>query len=142
MRLECGFPQWLVALFFAAALGANAPAAQPKIYIVTDLEGASGVYKFAQTREPGNPSGEQAMEYLMGDITAVVRGLKAAGAAEILIPIPGFERQSWRQKVKICPKTTLIGPLKRAPVNWKGLITKKAFMKVMVPGGLPCWWNP
>ncbi|MHC4583771.1 MAG: hypothetical protein ACYS3N_04540, partial [Planctomycetota bacterium] len=40
-------------------------AANPiRIYIVTDLEGASGVYKFAQTREPGNPLGEKAKEYL------------------------------------------------------------------------------
>jgi D-amino peptidase len=55
-----------------------------KIYIVTDLEGASGVYKFAQTREPG-PLNDQAKEYLMGDIAAVVRGLRAGGATEILV---------------------------------------------------------
>ncbi|MCS7305638.1 MAG: M55 family metallopeptidase [Thermoguttaceae bacterium] len=55
-----------------------------KIYIVTDLEGASGVYKFAQTQEPG-PLNEQAKEYLMGDIAAVVRGLRAGGATEILV---------------------------------------------------------
>jgi D-amino peptidase len=55
-----------------------------KIYILTDLEGASGVYKFAQTREPG-PLNEQAKEYLMGDIAAVVRGLRAGGAGEILV---------------------------------------------------------
>ena len=36
-----------------------------RIYIVTDLEGASGVYQFAQTREPGHPLGEKAKEYLM-----------------------------------------------------------------------------
>ncbi|MHC4678237.1 MAG: hypothetical protein ACYTEK_06010, partial [Planctomycetota bacterium] len=43
---------WLLVLAcFTAPL-----AAKPlRIYIVTDLEGASGVYKFAQTREPGNP---------------------------------------------------------------------------------------
>jgi len=57
----------------------------PRIYIVTDLEGASGVYKFAQTREPGNPLGETAKEYLMGDIAAVVRGLRDANVAEIVI---------------------------------------------------------
>lgn len=61
-------------------------AANPiRIYIVTDLEGASGVYKFAQTREPGNPLGEKAKEYLMGDIAAVVRGLRAANVAEIVV---------------------------------------------------------
>ncbi len=61
-------------------------AAKPlRIYIVTDLEGASGVYKFAQTREPGNPLGEKAKEYLMGDIAAVVRGLRAANVDEIVL---------------------------------------------------------
>ncbi|HQF14388.1 MAG TPA: M55 family metallopeptidase [Thermogutta sp.] len=55
-----------------------------KIYILTDLEGASGVYKFAQTRESG-PLNDQAKEYLMGDIAAVVRGLREGGATEIIV---------------------------------------------------------
>jgi D-amino peptidase len=58
---------------------------QLKVYIVTDLEGASGVYKFAQTREPETALGQKAMEYLMGDIAAVVRGLRDAGATEITV---------------------------------------------------------
>ena len=73
---------WLLVLTcFIPQLAAN----PIRIYIVTDLEGASGVYKFAQTREPGNPLGEKAKEYLMGDIAAVVRGLRAANVAEIVI---------------------------------------------------------
>ena len=56
-----------------------------KIYILTDLEGASGVYKFSQAREKETPLGQKAMEYLMGDIAAVVRGLRDAGAGEILV---------------------------------------------------------
>jgi len=60
-------------------------AAPRRIYILTDLEGASGVYQFAQTREPGTPLGEKAKEYLMGDIAAVVRGLRSAGVTEILV---------------------------------------------------------
>lgn len=71
----------LVLACFASPLKAD----PPRIYIVTDLEGASGVYKFAQTREPGNPLGEKAKEYLMGDIAAVVRGLRVAGVTEIVI---------------------------------------------------------
>jgi D-amino peptidase len=55
-----------------------------RIYIMTDLEGASGVYQFAQTREPG-PLNDKAKEYLMGDIAAVVRGLRAAGATDIVL---------------------------------------------------------
>ena len=59
--------------------------AQKKIYVVTDLEGISGVYKFTQTRETETPLARQAREYFMGDVAAVVRGLRAGGATEILI---------------------------------------------------------
>jgi D-amino peptidase len=67
---------------FSAGL---ALAAGPKIYVVTDLEGISGVYKFAQTREPGTPLYREACEYFMGDVAAVVRGLRDAGASEVLV---------------------------------------------------------
>ncbi len=56
-----------------------------KIYIMTDLEGVSGVYKFAQTREKDSPLNIQACEYFMGDLAAVVRGLRDGGATEIII---------------------------------------------------------
>lgn len=56
-----------------------------KIYIVTDLEGASGVYKFAQTREPDSRLAHEANAYLMDDIAAVVRGLRSGGATEIVV---------------------------------------------------------
>lgn len=60
--------------------------AQTKIYVITDLEGASGVYKFAQTRDAKETElGRLAMEYLMGDIAAVVRGLREGGATEIVV---------------------------------------------------------
>jgi len=73
---------WVLVLACVVPTLATEP---PRIYIVTDLEGASGVYKFTQTREPGNPLGETAKEYLMGDIAAVVRGLRAAGVTEIVV---------------------------------------------------------
>jgi len=60
-------------------------AAPKKIYVVTDLEGISGVYQFAQTRETETPLARQAREYFMGDLAAVVRGLRAGGATEILV---------------------------------------------------------
>ena len=69
----------------AGCVGARPGGAAPKIYIVTDLEGASGVYKFAQCRDPESPLGREAREYLMGDIAAVVRGLRDAGAGDILV---------------------------------------------------------
>ncbi|MBP7936725.1 MAG: M55 family metallopeptidase [Phycisphaerae bacterium] len=81
--------RWFVAGWLLAGLvgcaGVGQRAAGLKIYIITDLEGASGVYKFAQTREVTDPLYEQAKEYLMGDIAAVVRGLRDAGATEIVV---------------------------------------------------------
>jgi D-amino peptidase len=61
------------------------PAKPLKIYIETDLEGASGVFKFSQTREKDTPLNIEACEFLMGDIAAVVRGLRAGGATEIIV---------------------------------------------------------
>jgi D-amino peptidase len=58
---------------------------QLKIYVSTDLEGVSGVYCFKQTRESGTPLAVQAAEYLMGDIAALVRGLRAGGATEVVV---------------------------------------------------------
>jgi D-amino peptidase len=60
-------------------------AGSKKIYIETDLEGISGVYQFAQTRETKTPLALMAREYFMGDLAAVVRGLRDGGATEILV---------------------------------------------------------
>ena len=60
-------------------------AAGRKIYVITDLEGISGVYKFCQTRETDTPLARQAREFFMGDLEAVVRGLRAGGATEIIV---------------------------------------------------------
>ncbi len=71
---------------FSLMMLSSAPiSAQVKIYIMTDLEGVSGVYKFAQTREKDTPLNIQASEYFMQDLAAVVRGLRDGGATEILI---------------------------------------------------------
>jgi hypothetical protein len=45
----------LLAILLAVLGGVNAVAAQKKIYVITDLEGISGVYQFAQTRENQTP---------------------------------------------------------------------------------------
>ena len=68
--------------------------AQIKIFIETDLEGVSGVYKFSQTREKGTPENIQACEYFMGDLAAVIRGLRDGGATEILV-IDGHGNQAF-----------------------------------------------
>ncbi|HEY5912281.1 MAG TPA: M55 family metallopeptidase [Verrucomicrobiae bacterium] len=71
----------LLCLLAAPVLAATAR----KVYVVTDLEGISGVYQFAQTRETETPLARQAREYFMDDVAAVVRGLRAGGATEVLV---------------------------------------------------------
>jgi hypothetical protein len=58
--------------------------AQIKIYIMTDLEGVSGVYEFSQSREKDTPLNIQACEYFMGDVAAVVRGLRDGALPRLL----------------------------------------------------------
>jgi len=67
--------------------GAAPPAEPPplKIYVNTDLEGISGVFTFAQTREKDTPLNVQACEYFMGDLAAVVKGLRDGGATEVVV---------------------------------------------------------
>ena len=77
--------RWAWAVLFLMMLSTASASAQIKIYIMTDLEGVSGVYKFAQTREKDTPLNIQACEYFMQDLAAVVRGLRDGGATEILI---------------------------------------------------------
>jgi D-amino peptidase len=86
---------WTIALTFGfasacavaeeASQGAKSESKPKKIYIITDLEGASGVYKFAQAYETDTPLAIKAREYFMGDLAAAVRGLRDGGATEILV---------------------------------------------------------
>jgi D-amino peptidase len=71
--------------FILLITGANHISAQIKIYINTDLEGISGVYKFDQTRQKDTPLNIQACEYFMDDLAAVIRGLRDGGANEIVV---------------------------------------------------------
>jgi len=116
-------------------------AADPlRIYIVTDLEGASGVYKFTQTREPGNPLGEKAKEYLMGDIAAVVRGLRAANVAEIVV-LDGHGSQAFvphlmEPGAKYITGKPRPGPLTCLDESFDGLIQLGAHAMMGTPDGV------
>jgi D-amino peptidase len=77
--------QMTVLVLLTGLIVANPVSAQKKIYILTDLEGISGVFKFGQTREKDSPQNIQACEYFMDDLSAVVRGLLDGGATEILV---------------------------------------------------------
>lgn len=56
-----------------------------KIYISTDLEGISGVYRFAQTREYGTPENIEARHLLMGEVNAAVAGAFDGGATRVVV---------------------------------------------------------
>ncbi len=79
-------PSAVSAGFLLISMLFTSPArAQIKIYVNTDLEGISGVFKFAQTREKDTPLNLLACEYFMGDVAAVVRGLRDGGATEVVV---------------------------------------------------------
>ena len=81
-----GWLRWVCVAGALAAVGQAVDGKEPlKVYIDTDLEGASGVYKFSQTREKDSPLNLAACRYLMDDIAAVVRGLRDAGVEKIVI---------------------------------------------------------
>jgi len=133
----------LVVLFFVMGCLRLCLAAEPRrIYIVTDLEGASGVYKFAQTREAGNPLGETAKEYLMGDIAAVVRGLRAGGATDIVV-LDGHGSQAFVPHL-MEPGARYItglprpGPLTGLDGSFAGLVQLGAHAMMGTPDGVLC----
>ena len=127
----------LVLACFVPLLAAKNP---PRIYIVTDLEGASGVYKFAQTREPGNPLGEKAKEYLMGDIAAVVRGLRDANVTDVVV-LDGHGSQAFVPHL-MAPGAKYItgkprpGPLTGIDESFAGLIQLGAHAMMGTPDGV------
>jgi D-amino peptidase len=83
--VQISLRQIVLLVFLMGLTVANPLTAQKKIYIFTDLEGISGVYKFGQTREKDTPLNIQACEYFMDDLSAVIRGLLDGGATEILV---------------------------------------------------------
>lgn len=61
------------------------PVLAQKIYIITDLEGASGVYKWSQIDHKDDELNKKACEYYMKDLEAVIKGFKDGGAKEIFV---------------------------------------------------------
>jgi D-amino peptidase len=113
-----------------------------KIYIMTDLEGASGVYKFAQTREPDPQLGERAKEYLMEDLRYVVRGLRAGGATEILI-VDGHGSQAFVPHLMEPGAKYLTGKPRPSTIDgldnsFAGLVQIAAHAMMGTPDGVLC----
>ncbi len=131
----------LLCLFLLMGLTESAVAKPLKIYIVTDLEGASGVYQFSQTREVG-PLNDKAKEYLMGDIAAVVKGLRAAGVTEIVL-LDGHGSRAFIPHL-MTPGATYItgvripGPLAGFDESFAGMIQLGAHAMMGTPDGVLC----
>lgn len=56
-----------------------------KVYVATDMEGVSGIWTFDQCTPSSGELYRRSQEYQMGDIAAVVRGLRDGGADEVLV---------------------------------------------------------
>lgn len=77
---------WLTLLFILILFSFSISGfAQKKIYIVTDMEGISGVFKWQQCKTKDSPLYDKASEYFMDDLSAIVRGLKEGEATEIIV---------------------------------------------------------
>lgn len=68
-----------LSIFFSKKISAQ------KIYIITDLEGASGVYKWSQIDNKDDELNKKACEYYMKDLEAAIKGFKDGGAKEIFV---------------------------------------------------------
>jgi D-amino peptidase len=129
-------------LLVAGCATRQAAAGRPvRIYIMTDLEGASGVYKFAQSREAG-PLNDRAKEYLMGDMAAVVRGLRAGGATDIVI-LDGHGSQAFvpdlmEPGAKYITGKPRPGPLTDLDGSFAGLVQLGAHAMMGTPDGTLC----
>jgi D-amino peptidase len=55
-----------------------------KVYIVTDMEGISGIVRWEQA-QPGTPDYRAALPLLVGEVNAAVDGAFAGGASEVLV---------------------------------------------------------
>lgn len=140
--LRTVFDQVVAWLLVLACSVPTLSAASLRIYIVTDLEGASGVYQFAQTREAGNPLGETAKEYLMGDIAAVVRGLRAGGVTDIVV-LDGHGSQAFvphlmEPGAKYITGLPRPGPLTGFDDSFAGLVQLGAHAMMGTPDGVLC----
>lgn len=105
--------------------------AQKKIYIITDLEGISGVYKFDQAWIKGTPLNQEACEYFMGDVAAVVKGLRDGGATEVVV-CDGHGDQAVIPHLMISGAVYVTGKPKPGPGSLWGL--DKSFAGVVLLG--------
>ncbi len=56
-----------------------------RIYIVTDMEGISGINRPTQFQPQGGADFQEGQRLLMGDVNAAIRGAFAGGATEVIV---------------------------------------------------------
>ncbi len=120
LSLKCLQPYWLLTVLLMLLIFTNSVTAQKKIYIITDLEGISGVYKFDQAWVKDTPLNIKACEYFMGDVAAVVRGLRDGGATEVVV-CDGHGDQAVIPDLMVPGATYITGKPKPAPGALWGL---------------------
>lgn len=104
----------LVACFaiLACAQEHGSDAAKPKVLLLYDMEGISGIDRQIQCDYP-TPEYQQARRLLTADVNAAIRGLKAGGAGEIVV-IDGHGSGNW-----IEPDIILADMDDRAAMGWR-----------------------
>lgn len=85
----------LALLLAAIALHSTAQTAKPKVLLLFDMEGVSGVNREVQCEYP-TPEYEQARHLLTEDVNAAIRGLVAGGAGDIVV-VDGHGSGNWRE---------------------------------------------
>jgi D-amino peptidase len=102
----------------------------PRIFIVTDLEGAGGVNDADEQLLPGQRRYPESRRILTGEVNAAVEGALAAGAAEVVI-WDGHDGSRTLSIDEIHPKARLIQG-KPTPANF--YMSEKLFDGVMFVG--------
>ena len=130
----------ILLLMVAGMAVSNPVGAQKKIYILTDLEGISGVFKFKQTREKDTPQNIQACEYFMDDLSAVIRGLQDGGATEILV-LDGHGNQCviphmMEEGIKYITGVPRPGPMYGLDESFDGIVQLGAHAMMGTPDGV------
>lgn len=109
---------YLVVILFAVF--SSFSYAQKKIYIITDLEGISGVYRMEQAWVKDSPLNKEACEFFMADLGAVIKGLREGGATDIVV-LDGHGDQAVVPRLMVPGATYITGKPKPGPGSLAGL---------------------
>jgi D-amino peptidase len=98
-----------VAGTFALACWGAAQTQQPKkVYMITDMEGVSGIYDSELQVEPfQSPRWEESRKLLTGEVNAAVEGLLAGGARDVVV-FDGHDSGRSLSALDIHPKARLL----------------------------------